>query len=285
MKLLVLYPAGFTTNEIDPDYLFECEIAKTADIQTIFFNYDAYIMGERLKLFGNLVNAADYVAIYRGWMMKPEKYRQFYNDLSDKGISLINSPEEYCNCHMFPYSYNKLQNLTPKTLIFPENEEIDWDSVRCTFDRFMIKDFVKSVKGFGFPEYLTSEMSNAELDQYVLKFKNLRDELFTGGIVLKQYVELDRIGGHTHEFRAFYVKGQLATIYQNSDNKEDDVPEDVLNNKELCLLNSNFYTIDFARTTNGKYIVIETGDGQVSGLPSETEAELLYTELKHLFWG
>ncbi|WP_181991340.1 ATP-grasp domain-containing protein [Hungatella hathewayi] len=69
------------------------------------------------------------------------------------------------------------------------------------------------------------------------------------------------------------------------DNKEDDVPEDVLNNKELCLLNSNFYTIDFARTTNGKYIVIETGDGQVSGLPSEKEAELLYTELQHLFWG
>ena len=37
--------------------------------------------------------------------------------------------------------------------------------------------------------------------------------------------------------------------------------------------------MDFAKLENGTYMPIEIGDGQVSGLPSKKEAELLYKAL------
>lgn len=74
------------------------------------------------------------------------------------------------------------------------------------------------------------------------------------------------------------MNGQLLTVYHNSGNLEDEIMIDFF--KEFSNLDSHFYTVDFARLKNGTYVVIETGDGQVSGVPTETEAEALYNSLK-----
>ena len=46
----------------------------------------------KLSLFGEEISG---LTIYRGWMMKPEMYSDFYKLLEQKGIYLINTPEEY----------------------------------------------------------------------------------------------------------------------------------------------------------------------------------------------
>lgn len=56
------------------------------------------------------------MAIYRGWMMKPDMYRLFYEKLKEKGIILINSPEEYNRYHMLPGWYNDFKEYTAKSV-------------------------------------------------------------------------------------------------------------------------------------------------------------------------
>lgn len=279
MKPVIIYPCEFgNINKIDEDYKFEQEVATGQCFETILFNYDDFVFGNKLKITSKGNNK---LAIYRGWMLKPIDYNRFYNELLTFGYKLINSPEEYENTHYFVNSYELIKNITPKTIWFKEGTPIDWILVRQNFDKFIVKDYVKSVKGFDFPEYLKSNMTDEELNNYIDKFKQLRGNLYTGGIVLKQYVELDKKKEHTHEFRAFYLKGKMITVYANSDNKEDKIPYEIIQLYPIQLLlslKSNFYTVDFARLSNGEYTVIEIGDGQVSGIPSKKEAIALYSE-------
>lgn len=284
MERIVLYPCEYgNINKVDEDYKFEQMIAQKNGIITYLFNYDAFTsMGEKLKLnFGRIDKTNQIQAIYRGWMMKPEKYKEFYEELLIKhNIKLVNNPEEYENAHLFNKAFDKLMDYTPKIAIYYGNEEIDWDEVKDYFDKFMIKDFVKSVKEWDFPEYFDYTHTNTQMEQYVKRFKELRGDLLTGGIILKEYVELDKTGGNTHEFRGFFYRGRLITLYHNSDNHSDSLDKVIKFANKLPKLESNFYTIDFAITKDNKIIVIECGDGQVSGLPSEKEADLLYESLE-----
>lgn len=63
----------------------------------------------KLSLFGEDISG---LTIYRGWMMKPEMYKAFYEALEKKGIILINTPEEYNRYHLLPEWYADFQNET-----------------------------------------------------------------------------------------------------------------------------------------------------------------------------
>lgn len=175
---------------------------------------------------------------------------------------------------MFPYSYDRLKDYTPKALSFKEGENIDWDYIKTTLPKFFIKDFVKSVKGFDFPTFFDGNYNDKDLDNYLLKFKDLRGELFTEGYCFKEFVDLDKTDNKTHEFRAFFLNGKLINVYANSDNFKDEIPLEYINS--LPDLDSDFYTVDVARLEDRKYIVIETGDGQVSGCEVVEFAKELY---------
>lgn len=283
--VIIIYPCEFgSINKVDEEYAFEKAIADKNGISNYMFNYDAYIsMGEKLKLnFGRLDNSVELKAIYRGWMMKPEQYTAFYSDLLRiYNIKLINNPDEYENAHCFNRAFDKIMDYTPKIAIFKKHEvcDIDWDEIKGYFKRFVIKDFVKSVKGWEFPEYFDYTYTNEQLSEYLNKFIELRGDLYTGGIIFKEYVELDRTNGNTHEFRAFYKKGRIVALYHNSNNHEDDLKQVRKFAEAIPKLESKFYTIDFAIKNNGDIVIIECGDGQVSGLPSQNEVEQLYENL------
>lgn len=42
---------------------------------------------------------------------------------------------------------------------------------------------------------------------------------------------------------------------------------------------SRFFTMDVAQQTDGQWIIVELGDGQVAGLPDESEAPEFYRQL------
>lgn len=265
MKITIIYPSDFfDIKKVDPDYLYEYqEAVKFPEIQIVFYNYDDFVSEAPLRLYPGQLEPG--LGIYRGWMLQTEKYRQLYEALLDRGVTLINQPEQYQHAHEFPYAYPVIKDYTPKTIVCPNDQPINWDQVRAELPRFMIKDFVKSVKGTEFPVMFDNTYSNQELDQYVKRFIELRGQLFTGGIVLKEFVDLKSSGGKTNEYRAFYLDGQLLTMSKNSNQNSDvRVPELLL--QSLPSLKSRFYTVDFAELADGGWTVIETGDGQVSGL-------------------
>ena len=56
----------------------------------------------------------------------------------------------YSLMHVFPNIYPFLREDTARLETFPLHEEIDVDILKKQFQRFMVKDYVKSVKGTEF---------------------------------------------------------------------------------------------------------------------------------------
>ena len=112
-----------------------------------------------------------------------------------------------------------------------------------------------------------------------------------GGLVMREFIELKSLGEHPkshtpifEEYRVFYLNNVLLMIINYwTEEKITLSPKD----KKLIQLagkqiSSNFCTIDFARKANGQLIIMEMGDGQVSGLQDYDEDafyELLWENL------
>ena len=147
------------------------------------------------------------------------------------------------------------------------------------FTEFMVKDYVKSVKGTRFPVSFHTPVSQERMDGIVKEFVKLRGDLFTVGIVCKEYVDLAHYGGATNEWRAFYLDRNLLNVCRNS-NQPTNVAKPP---EELVLACSNlgspYYTVDFAERVDGTWIVVETGDGQVSGLAAAQDPVIYYQVL------
>lgn len=223
--------------------------------------------------------------VYRGWMMKPERYEAFFAALREKGLRPMTSPDAYEEFHMFPLAYMRndvLKVHAPRLVAFP-GHGVDARVINRMFTEFMVKDYVKSVKGTRFPVSFRTPVSQERMDEIVKEFVRLRGDLFTAGIVCKEYVDLARCGGATNEWRAFYLGGDLLNVCRNSNQPAsvEKPPE------ELVLACSNlgnpYYTVDFAERADGTWVVVETGDGQVSGLAVAQDPVIYYQVLADAF--
>lgn len=219
--------------------------------------------------------------VYRGWMMKPDRYEAFFAVLREKDLRPMTSPDAYEEFHMFPLAYMRndvLKAHAPRLVAFP-GHRADAGVINRMFTEFMVKDYVKSVKGTRFPVNFCTPVSQERMDEIVKEFVRLRGELFTAGIVCKEYVDLARYGGATNEWRAFYLGGKLLNVCKNS-NQPASVAKPP---EELVLACSNlgrpYYTVDFAERADGAWIVVETGDGQVSGLAAAQDPVIYYQVL------
>lgn len=287
-KTTILLPGDYySLNHPNDNFSQELEaVIATPNLIPVLFNFDEYLTGEPLRL-SKPISVLPRRLIYRGWMLKPHIYQRFYSDLTKLGFDVITDPSQYERMHCFPHAYHKLQSYTPKILAFPAESDdsrrapINANLINDVFSSFIMKDFVKSVKGTSFPVHIDTPIFQNELDELVNRFIKLRGELFTGGIVCKEYVDLKRYAGFTNEWRLFVYRGQKVTLARNS-NQPHDCPAPPASLIQVCLnidFDASFYTIDFAEATGGHWIIIETGDGQVSGLASADTPTHFYEEL------
>jgi len=283
--MLILFPSDyFNLKNVEPDYAAEYEaVSSIPEFKVVLFNYDGLAASGPIKVYPKDYHKGD--CVYRGWMLTPEQYITLYNFLLDRNITLINTPEEYSACHLFPSVRGTIEQHTPKSLCFALGEAVDWALVNKTFNKFMIKDYVKSVKGTKFPAYFETPIEAAEMDKRIAEFIELRGSLFTGGIVLKEYVDFKKYGGATNEYRAFFLKGQLLSLCRNSNQPDTckPVPLDFVNRFDK--LKSNYYTVDFGELPDGRWVVIETGDGQVSGLSPNQYVFKYYDDMRRIISG
>jgi len=308
MKLKILFPCDYFDHKIaDEAYRSEYEIAKSLGFECLLFDYDDFLETKKLNIRRNLNNEIDYdIIVYRGWMLKVDDYFFLDGHLSDLGYNLINPTFLYETFHHFDEIYYYIKNIvdTPKTVIIsfdngwnlfnPDIEFLPLNlkeqftplNLKEQFtDYFIMKDNVKSVKGTDFPTKISTGISDEELTKLVEKFKEYRGNLFTGEILLKQHVDLKKYGETTNEWRAFYFLEKVMTVSRNSNQPENCpvVPDELINNTHLTGLSSMFYTIDFAEKEDGSWILIETGDGQVSGLCPNQNILEFYTKIQN-YW-
>ncbi|MBB5185210.1 hypothetical protein HNQ43_001263 [Faecalicoccus acidiformans] len=138
---------------------------------------------------------------------------------------------------------------------------------------------MKSVKDSRFPKYFDASFDQNQFDRYMKEFYQYRGNLLTGGICIKEYVDLKKYENHTNEVRVFYFDQNIISVCQNSDQPENAPMPPVELIQKYQFLDSRFYTIDYAELKDGSWIIIETGDGSVSGIPPKQDLEEFYKSL------
>lgn len=210
--------------------------------------------------------------------MKPEMYRLFYKLLRERDIILINSPEEYEKYHLLPGWYSDFADVTPFSVW--ENEGLIENILPYTRElegSYIVKDYVKSRKHEWYDSCFIKDISNVENTSKIsTNFLNRQGESLTGGIVLRRFEDLKKNGYHeksgmplSEEYRVFIYAGQIMMIddYWHSGGSVK-----ISDTEKLWLaamaseVKSNFISMDVARKDSGELIIMELGDGQVSGL-------------------
>lgn len=213
--------------------------------------------------------------IYHGWMIQPEIYSQVYAYLKNvKCWNLINTPEQYLNCHYFPNWYSKIINYTFESLIIKNEQEIDgnFDNLISLGKSLIIKDYVSSQKRNWLEAcFIPDSKDFKHLKQVVHSFVELQIKYrngLEGGLVFRRYYP-----SLTNEYRFLIYHQKIITYGPHIDSENNSkhtflsmIPK-IINDIIACRIDSNFYTIDIAQQENGQWVCVEVGDGQVSSFP------------------
>ena len=268
--------------KVDEDYQEEYQAAGT-DHACALFSYEDMEEG-KLSLYGDDISG---LTIYRGWMMKPKMYRDFYNKLKEKGIILINSPEEYERYHLLPGWYDDFKYDTAESVWEDQGTlESALSLTRELKGSYIVKDYVKSRKHEWYDAcYIKNIEVHGETERIIKNFIDRQDSNLLGGVVLRKFIDLKADGFHeksrmpiSEEYRVFICKGKVLIIdnYWQADNNvklSDDEVQWIKNQAQK--IKSNLVTMDLARKTDDKLIIMELGDGQVSGL-QQINPEMFY---------
>jgi len=283
----ILFPCSpLDDNKVDKDYLEEHHAAKLQGNECFLFDHDKFILGD---FKSNLPKIDDNSPLMlRGWMVSISKYEELYILLIKLGYTLINTPEQYKNCHYFPYSYDYTKDYTSKSMFIKNWDESILQDISNFFGKsdFIMKDFVKSAKHISELFIIPSGIKGVELLERAEKFIKVRGDSFNEGLVFKEFADLKRDSDDKlNEWRLFYYEGKLASSSPNSNQSRTDFnhPEDFIEsvvNGIAFQIDSNFFTIDIAEKEDGSWIIIENGDGQVSGLSPNQNFLEFYASLE-----
>ena len=280
---LILFPSSFfNITKVDEDLQKEYDAVLAAGLFDVaLFGYDKWFNED--KLIVRDTPDKEQIGVYRGWMMKPDQYERFYKLLLEKNIRLVTEPEHYRLMHIFPNVYEQVKEDTAKMELYPLHAQIDVEKLKKSFERFMVKDYVKSVKGTDFPRYFDQNITQDEFDRWMEVFYKYRGDLLTGGICMKEFLDLKRYGEKTNEYRVFYINHQIATICRNSGqgNYTPEPPKELI--EKYRNLASPYYTVDYAELEDGIWRIIEAGDGEVSGLSDNQDYEHYFRALNQCF--
>ncbi|MES2734143.1 MAG: ATP-grasp domain-containing protein [Bacteroidota bacterium] len=294
---IIFCESPFQANKVDEDFEAQFESAKENGFETLLFNFEDLTSADSFSITTKRIKPSEKLskAIYRGWMLTPKQYSILYNDLLLKNYKLINTVEEYQNCHYLPDSLKFIESRTPKTVFEKFDNENSVDKLIEKSKVFgqkpvILKDYVKSEKHDWETACFVENASNiGNLKLTINNLIKLRDKYLNEGIVVREFVELNDLTIHsksgmplTEEYRLFFCNKKLVGIYDYWEEGEYKFskPDTDEFEKMAKQIDSNFFSMDIARQKSGELIIIELGDGQVAGLPDRTDRNEFYKQLK-----
>jgi hypothetical protein len=219
-------------------------------------------------------------AVYRGWMIDGPRYRELEIALATRDVALMTSAQAYARGHELPGWYEALREFTPET-VWTTGGSTDID-VLCEAlgpkTAAILRDYVKSAKhDWTGACFIPDVDDRAAAQRVVNRFLELREESFTGGLVLRRF---ERFAGD--EVRTWWVDG-LHVLTTAHPDTPDRLPSPSVTLPDvsgaIARLGLRFATVDWAQREDGGWRVVELGDGQVSDLPASpadpAPAELL----------
>jgi hypothetical protein len=218
---------------------------------------------------------------YRGWMMPAAAYAGLDAALSGHGAHLVTRPAAYRTAHELPGWYATFAEVTPASGWVsceagrpPGPQVLARAAAGLPAGPGIVKDFVKSRK-HEWEEacYLPDLADTPGVHAVVSRFVELQEDSLAGGIVLRAFEDLRRDVG---EARIWWLDGEavLTTAHPDTPGLR---PEPVLDHIQPLVrrLGCRFITTDVAQRTDGRWRVIEVGDGQVSDLVDSTDPAAL----------
>jgi hypothetical protein len=279
----------------DPAFAAEAEAAQGLDAPLGLIDYEALAAGEDIAAVRRVPKREDEVAVYRGWMLKPEAYRRLHAALLQRGVRLINDPVAYVHAHHLPASYAVLEGETPRSVWMPVDGPVDFDVVMELLRTFgdapvVLKDFVKSQKHAWREACFIPQASDRDAaERVVRRFLALQDDDLNEGLVFRAYADLAPAGVDpksgmplSREHRVFFLDGAPIATFRTWDESEYPAAADLPLARLSALavrVRSRFFTMDVAELRGGGFTVIELGDGQVSELPADADRPAFYGEL------
>jgi hypothetical protein len=297
-QLYILFcESPFRANKVDEDFEDEFVSAKKNGFETLFISFEELTSSDGPSVETKRIKPIDKLAkvIYRGWMLTPKQYSILYDNLLSKNYQLINTVEEYQNCHYLPDSLKYIEGRTPKTVFERLEAENSIDVLIQKSKVFgqksvIIKDYVKSEKHHWETACFVADASELnKLRQTIDSLIELRYNQLNEGIVIREFLELNDLTTHsksgmplTEEYRLFFCNKQLIGIYDYWEEGEYTLSRpDTTEFEEIAThIQSNFFSMDIARRKGGELVIIELGDGQVAGLPDKTGKDEFYKRLR-----
>jgi hypothetical protein len=192
---------------------------------------------------------ANAVVVYRGWMVDEREYRNVDASVRETDAALYTTPEAYLLAHHLPNWYPIIRDLTPETVVFPADVDLESELRRLGWSAFFIKDYVKSLKT-GAGSFITTPGEAGRVVEDMLRFRGVIE----GGICVRRVedyrpdseIRYFVVGHRPYAPGAVEVPGIVSEVARR--------------------FHHPFFSVDVAVTKSGEDRVVEVGDGQVSDL-------------------
>ncbi|MGC4812205.1 ATP-grasp domain-containing protein [Micromonospora sp. DT228] len=271
--MLLLVPANpLRPRRPDDHFAPEAHAARAAGIEVAVVDHDALASDEPQAAVTAV--PAGGVAVYRGWMLRSDRYAGFADALAARGVTLRTSAEQYRRAHELPGWYDRLAPVTPTSTWTTGAQRTAFDEARARLGSgaAVLRDYTKSMKHHWHEAAFIPDLTDPSPAWRVAsRFRELRADDFTGGFVLRAFERFT-----TAEVRTWWIGGACVLVGAHPDSP-DDLPPPGLDLTTLtpliAALDLPFVTVDLARRDDGIWRVIELGDGQVSDRPTTISAD------------
>ena len=191
----------------DEHFADEARAARDAGLDVAVVDHDALTTsGGAHRAVARLPgSAAGDVAVYRGWMLHSRQYATFAEALTERHVVLRTSTEQYRRAHELPGWYPALANVTPPS-VWTTGDQQDGFERACHElgpGPAVLRDYTKSMKHYWHEAAFIPDLADTPAAWTVAaRFRQLRDDDFTGGFVLRRFEQFI-----SAEARTWWVNG------------------------------------------------------------------------------
>lgn len=298
---MLLFPAEPYAGKVpDAVYADEMETARSLGLPAALLDFEALLEGDVRRALRWVGVGEGRLAVFRGWMMRPEVYARLHEGLRERGWTPIHSPEQYRLLHHLPESFHHIAHVSPRAVWLPAGTpaELDRGEVRAVLASFgegavVVKDYVKSRKHeWAEACFIPDASDTGRAVEVVETFLARQGGEFQGGLVLRAFEPFVPLAQHsksgmplTREYRLFFLDGRPISVtpYWEEGDDSGEAPPLERFVDVAASIPARFFTLDVAQRVGGEWRAVELGDGQVAGLPERLDREAFYRALAPLF--
>ncbi len=210
-------------------------------------------------------------------MVRPDSYALLEAALHARGLRLLTDAQAYARTHLLPGTLEALRPWSAPAVLLPAGRP---GALRAALDGFgtralVVKDWVKSQAGLWDEACFIPHADDAGHALAVIaRFLDLQGPDLQGGVVLREWRPLVQRAGRAVEWRCFVAGGVPLPSFR----RDPEPPGDALPPPPAALLHaaanavdSPFWTMDWALQVEGGHLLLEAGDGGVSGIPEHVD--------------